>query len=75
MLDPKRVDWKSLQFTCTKEQNPPLDPEADLWFQQARTYEKQGNEANDAEMVRLYQQASERGHYKAINNLAILYSR
>ncbi|WP_187673880.1 tetratricopeptide repeat protein, partial [Zestomonas carbonaria] len=49
--------------------------EADIWFQQARAYEKQDNEANDAEMVRLYQQASERGHYKAINNLAILYSR
>ncbi|CAD5109794.1 tetratricopeptide repeat protein [Zestomonas carbonaria] len=72
-MDIHSIDWKSLQFTCTQEQNPPLDPEADIWFQQARAYEKQDNEANDAEMVRLYQQASERGHYKAMLNLAGLY--
>ncbi|WP_454726510.1 MULTISPECIES: hypothetical protein [Cupriavidus] len=74
MKDSKQIDWQSLQFTCTREQNPPLDPEADAWFKQARALEKLDQQANDAEMLRLYQQAAERGHYKAINNLAILYS-
>ncbi|WP_454724772.1 MULTISPECIES: tetratricopeptide repeat protein [Cupriavidus] len=74
MKDSKQIDWETLQFTCTVEQFPPVDPEADVWFKQARALEKLDQQANDAEMLRLYQQAAERGHYKAINNLAILYS-
>jgi len=67
-------DWKSLEFTCSVEQFPPVDSEADVWFKQARVLEKLDQDANDAEMLRLYQQAVERGHYKAINNLALLYA-
>ncbi|WP_454724770.1 MULTISPECIES: tetratricopeptide repeat protein [Cupriavidus] len=66
-------DWQSLQFTCTQEQDPPLDPEADAWFKRARTLEKLDQQANDAEMLRLYQQAAGRGHHKAMLNLAGLY--
>ncbi len=73
VADIHKLDWKAMAFTCTTEQNPPLDPEADVWFQQARAYEKLDQEANDKEMLRLYRQAAERGHYKAIFNLSRLY--
>ena len=68
------INWDSLQFSCKSEQNPPFDVESDVWFQRARALEKADDENNDAEMIRLYQQASERGHYKAMLNLAILYA-
>jgi TPR repeat protein len=74
MMDLGAIDWKSLQFTCTKEQNPQFDAESDVWFQRARALEKANKEANDAEMIRLYQQAAERGHYKAMLNLSIIYA-
>ncbi|WP_273864434.1 tetratricopeptide repeat protein, partial [Pseudomonas sp. B3G-3] len=67
--------WKTLQFTCSKEQNPPLDPDADKLYQKARIFEEKNNEANDREMVDLYREAAERGHYKAMLNLAGLYVR
>lgn len=70
----QKINWDSLEFTCTAEQNPPFDQESDLWFQRARALEKADDENNDAEMIRLYQQASQRGHYKAMLNLAILYA-
>lgn len=70
----QKINWDSLQFTCTAEQNPPFDQESDLWFQRARALEKADDENNDDEMIRLYQQASQRGHYKAMLNLAILYA-
>ncbi len=73
-MDIRKLDWKAMAFTCTTEQNPPLDPEADVWFQQARAYEKLDQEANDKEMLHLYRQAAERGHYKAIFNLSRLYA-
>jgi len=72
-MDSRSIDWKSLKFTCTQEQNPPLDPEADVWFKRARALEKLNSEANDSEMSRLYQRAAERGHHKAMLNLAGLY--
>ena len=72
-VDISKLDWKAMAFTCTKEQDPPVDPEADAWRKQGRAYEKQGDPANDAEMLRLYRQAAERGHYKALLDLAGLY--
>ncbi len=70
----RKIEWKSLQFTCIEEQNPPLESDVDDLFKRARELEKLNNERNDAEMVRLYQEASQRGHYKAIHNLSLLYS-
>lgn len=70
----RNINWDALQFSCNTEQNPPFDEESDAWFQHARALEKVDDEHNDAEMIRLYQQASERGHYKAMLNLAILYA-
>ncbi|HBO0862891.1 TPA: sel1 repeat family protein, partial [Pseudomonas aeruginosa] len=74
-VKPPLPDWQALAFTCTTEQNPPVDPQADAWFLRARELEKQGISAHDAEMVRLYQMAADRGHYKAMLNLAGLYVR
>ncbi|MGU2316349.1 tetratricopeptide repeat protein [Pseudomonas aeruginosa] len=74
-VKPPLPDWQALAFTCTTEQNPPVDPQADDWFLRARELERQNIEAHDAEMVRLYQMAADRGHYKAMLNLAGLYSR
>ncbi|WJV25553.1 MULTISPECIES: tetratricopeptide repeat protein [Pseudomonas] len=68
-------DWKTLQFTCTKEQNPPLDPDADKLFLKARELEKKNNQANDRAMLELYQEAADKGHHKAMLNLAGLYIR
>ena len=69
----KNIDWKALQFICSVEQNPPLDPEADEWFEQARKLERLDDERYDAEVIRLYEKAAAKGHYKAINNLSKLY--
>lgn len=67
------IDWQSLEFTCTKEQNPALDPEADEWFLTARALQKKDEDRYANEIVRLYKMAVERGHYKAMNNLAYMY--
>jgi uncharacterized protein len=68
------TDWKTLSFVCTREQNPPIDAEADLWFISAKALETSGEAVNHAEMIRLYQKAAERGHYKAMLHLAGLYA-
>lgn len=73
-INTESMDWNALQFTCSKEQNPAFDDASDALFQRARALEKANNPANDAEMVRLYQQAAKRGHYKAMLNLSILYA-
>ena len=68
------INWDSLQFSCKAEQYPPFEEEAEAWFQHAKTLEKADHENNDAEMIRLYQQASERGHHKAMLHLAVRYA-
>ena len=68
------IDWKSLEFTCVKEKNPPLDKEADHWFKSARAIEKGLKSGTDAQMVELYEMAAARNHYKAISNLANTYA-
>ncbi len=69
----EKIDWDSLQFTCTKERVRDFDEESETLFQQAKNLEGEKNESNDSEMVRLYVRASELGHYKAMQRLAILY--
>lgn len=61
------------KFTCAYERdhNPPLDPEAEVWFQEARGLEK---ELRDwPRVVELYEQAIAKDHWKAMHNLARLY--
>lgn len=61
------------EFICAyeKDHNPPLDAEAERWFQQARYLEK---ELSDwPKVVELYEKAIAKDHWKAMHNLANLY--
>jgi TPR repeat protein len=61
------------EFICAyeKDHNPPLDAEAERWFQQARYLEK---ELSDwPKVVELYEKAIAKDHWKAMHNLASLY--
>lgn len=64
-------------FTCVYQDQhvPPIDPQAELWFQQALAldnpdvyYEKR----DYPKIYQLYVQAADRGHWKAMLNLASL---
>ncbi|WP_168791678.1 SEL1-like repeat protein [Paraburkholderia aromaticivorans] len=63
-------------FTCVYQEQhlTPVDPQADLWFQQALALELDPNiywEDKDwRKIYQLYQQAAERNHWKAMLNLA-----
>ncbi|WP_082061143.1 tetratricopeptide repeat protein [Pseudomonas sp. MRSN 12121] len=63
-------------FKCIHEKDtaPPLDQQADQWFQQARTLSRK-RPADWSKVAELYQQAVEKGHWKAMHNLAELYLR
>uniref|UniRef100_UPI003F7CE09B SEL1-like repeat protein n=1 Tax=Providencia rettgeri TaxID=587 RepID=UPI003F7CE09B len=72
---PKTVP--DLTFTCVYEKDtlPPVDPEADIWFKQARELEKVNKYQRDyAKIGELYRQAAERNHPKAMLNLSNLIS-
>jgi uncharacterized protein len=60
-------------FTCAyeKDHNPSLDTEADTWFQEARSLEKDLRDW--PRVVELYEKASAKDHWKAMHNLARLY--
>ncbi|MBN3815713.1 sel1 repeat family protein [Paraburkholderia sp. Se-20369] len=65
------------EFTCKyHEQNvPPIDSQAELWFQQALALDDPEiyyKRRDYPQIYRLYQQAAERGHWKAMLNLASL---
>jgi TPR repeat protein len=62
-------------FTCAyeKDHNPPLDAEAELWFQEARALEKVRGVKNWRKIVWLYENAIAKDHWKAMHNLAGLY--
>ncbi|EKT58117.1 lipoprotein, partial [Providencia burhodogranariea DSM 19968] len=62
---------KQFQFSCVHESSllPPLDPEADIWFQQARKLQIQKGPKDFARIASLYRQAAEKKHYKAMGNL------
>ena len=62
-------------FTCAyeKDHNPPLDAEADLWFQQARALEKTRAVKQSRTIIELYEKAIAKDHWKAMHNLAGLY--
>jgi TPR repeat protein len=62
-------------FICAyeKDHNPPLDAEADQWFQEARALEKVRGVKNWRKIVWLYEKAIAKDHWKAMHNLAGLY--
>ncbi|MCZ7833806.1 DUF6396 domain-containing protein [Atlantibacter hermannii] len=61
----------NLAFTCTKEADhvPPLDPQADILFKQARAMQKAPGAKNYDTIASLYRQAAAKDHYKAMINL------
>ncbi|WP_413493909.1 DUF6396 domain-containing protein [Morganella psychrotolerans] len=66
-----------LTFTCVYEKDtlPPIDPEADIWFKQARELEKVDKYKRDYTKIgELYRKAAERNHPKAMLNLSNLIS-
>ncbi|MCE9838286.1 sel1 repeat family protein [Proteus terrae] len=66
-----------LTFTCVYEKDtlPPVDPEADHWFKQARKLEKVNQYQRDyAQIGELYRKAADRNHPKAMLNLGNLIS-
>ncbi|MBL7636488.1 sel1 repeat family protein [Atlantibacter hermannii] len=68
----------SLAFTCTKEADhlPPLDPQVDVLFKQARAMQKAPGTKNYDTIASLYRQAAAKNHYKAMINLQnMLYQR
>ncbi|MBN3815712.1 sel1 repeat family protein [Paraburkholderia sp. Se-20369] len=72
VFNPHRKD-----FTCVyqDEHVPPVDAQAELWFQQALTLDDPDvyyKRRDYPQIYRLYQQAAERGHWKAMLNLASL---
>ncbi|WP_052219338.1 SEL1-like repeat protein [Providencia rettgeri] len=66
-----------LAFTCVYEKDtlPPVDPETDVWFKQARELEKVNKSQRDYKQIGdLYRKAAERNHPKAMLNLSNLIS-
>ncbi|WP_413495815.1 hypothetical protein [Morganella psychrotolerans] len=66
-----------LTFTCVYEKDtlPPIDPEENIWFKQARELEKVDKYKRDyAKIGELYRKAAERNHPKAMLNLSNLIS-
>ncbi|CAG9429541.1 hypothetical protein NVI2019_GHJFPKLH_03063 [Providencia alcalifaciens] len=72
---PKMNDnLKNFQFICTQEKDrfPPFEPEADAWFKEARSLEKQKGKKDYARIGSLYRQAAMKNHVKAMGNLQAL---
>ena len=66
------------EFTCNYQAQrvPAADPQAEMWFQQALALNDPYARSIDYEkMYQLYLQAAERGHWKAMLNLASLILR
>ncbi len=62
-------------YTCAleKDHNPPLDPEADKYFKEAVALSKARGVKNWPNIIRLYEKAIEKNHWKAMYNLARIY--
>ncbi len=56
----EEVDWSALDFTCIKEQNPPVDSDADKWFKEARAIQKGLRPGSNEKMMELYKKAAEK---------------
>ncbi|MFL9876724.1 DUF6396 domain-containing protein [Paraburkholderia megapolitana] len=70
LFNPHRKD-----FTCVYQAQkvPALDPQAEMWFQQALALDDPNAVKIDySKMYQLYLQAADRGHWKAMLNLASL---
>ncbi|ROP49447.1 TPR repeat protein [Enterobacter sp. BIGb0383] len=72
--EPKDI---TLSFSCSTENEhlPPLDPQSDLWFREARNMQKAAGEKNFDKIANLYRQAAGKDHYKAMINLQNMLAR
>ncbi|ROP59121.1 Sel1 repeat-containing protein [Enterobacter sp. BIGb0383] len=72
--EPKDI---TMSFSCTTEAEhlPPLDPQAEIWFNLARSMQKAAGEKNFDVIANLYRQAAGKDHYKAMINLQNMLSR
>lgn len=76
--EPKAFDPKRTQYTCATWTPPSdTDAEAEQWYRaatllHAQSWRRTAQELQD--MVILYEAAASRGHYRAINNLYLLYT-
>ncbi|MYM49719.1 sel1 repeat family protein, partial [Pseudomonas aeruginosa] len=64
----------SKSFVCVNEKDhlPPLDSQADAWYREAAALAKPDTLRPWGRIVELYSKAVERGHWKAMHNLANL---
>ena len=75
---PKAFDPNRTQYTCATWMPPSdTDAEAEQWYRaatllHAQSWRRTAQELQD--MVILYEAAASRGHYRAINNLYLLYT-
>lgn len=75
---PKAFDPNRTQYTCATWTPPSdTDAEAEQWYRaatllHAQSWRRTAQELQD--MVILYEAAASRGHYRAINNLYLLYT-
>ncbi len=65
------------EFHCAleKDHTPAITPEADKYYQEARRLEKTRGWEDWPAIVNNYEKAIELNHWKAMNNLAILYGK
>jgi uncharacterized protein len=65
----------SLAFQCVHEKDtvPPISPEADRLFQQARSAQQAAGPKDFNAIVKIYEKAGALGHWKALQNAQILY--
>jgi uncharacterized protein len=65
----------ALSFQCVQEKDtvPPVTPEAEKLFQEARTAQKAAGPKDFNVIVRLYEKAGALGHWKALQNAQNLY--
>ncbi|MBI7224851.1 sel1 repeat family protein [Pseudomonas aeruginosa] len=65
----------SKSFVCVNEKDhlPPLDSQADAWYREAAALAKPDTLRPWGRIVEPYSKAVERGHWKAMHNLANLY--
>src|ERR1700710_449076 len=76
------IDFKNLSFTCSREEDhvPTPTPEAQVFFDKARALHRSAVERERTdpalmnEAIKAYEVAAKVGHWKAVRNLATIYT-
>jgi len=75
----EKIDFKALEFTCSREQDHVPTPQAEALYQRANQAHAKATTGENTNVPLLkeamldYQKAAEAGHWKAARNLANLY--